>query len=285
MPIDILRLETIHPLLVHASLGAIPFLVLAYAVAWRRRSESWAFAADTVLAFTAAITVLTVTFGFVADQVVHWPGGLGLWRALHLGFGVGSAVLLLAFAAIRLRARKEDPRSGSRSLLAALVLAGVIAFTGWIGGEVLVFHAGMAVRAAGGGALAPPVTGPRDPADLQTAMHDLRGHWALATSTIAASVVSRPTSETFESVRNAAIEMQRVTASIAEARLDDEPEPGVRFMADLVTEHARELEHAAEAGRIDAMVDPLGRITAVCASCHRSFRWDPKPEEAELAAR
>jgi hypothetical protein len=99
----------------------------------------------------------TAASGLVANALVPWPAGLATWRWLHLGMAVASAVVFLGLAAVRLRRSVAAPPP-ARTLGAALALAAMLGVTGWIGGEVLVFHAGMAVTAAAHGALAPTVS-------------------------------------------------------------------------------------------------------------------------------
>src|SRR6185312_16969025 len=106
-----------------------------------------------------------------------WPGGIESWRWTHLGFGIATTVLLATLAVLRLAFRRSDVPARAPVFAAAIIVAGVAAFTGWIGGEVLVFHSGMAVRAAGDGAFAPPVTDRRVSRNFLDAMREARGAW------------------------------------------------------------------------------------------------------------
>ena len=132
------RLVTVHPALVHFTLGGLPILVLAYAIAAWRRSERWTFTGDMALFVTASITVLTAAFGLVSNWTVPWPGGLDVWRWLHVAVGVATTVLLLAFAFARAVARRRGGSSGKGVVAVALLVSSVAAFAGWIGGDVLV---------------------------------------------------------------------------------------------------------------------------------------------------
>src|SRR5438067_373935 len=104
--IQLVRLVTVHPALVHFTLGAIPLLVIAYAVAAWRRSPGWTLVGDAALGVTAALTLVTATFGLVSNAVLFWPGGIGRWRGIHVGFGLASTVLLAGFALWRLTRRR-----------------------------------------------------------------------------------------------------------------------------------------------------------------------------------
>jgi cytochrome c556/uncharacterized membrane protein len=280
--LEAIRLVTLHPALVHFTLGTLPLLVLAYAVAAWRRSTRWTFVADATLVVTAVLTLATVAFGLVSNAVLPWPGGLQLWRWLHLGLGAAGGALLVGFAAVRLARRRLRPESGRGELVAALAVTGVMVVTGWIGGEVLVFHAGMGVKAAGNGALAPTVAVPqRPPRDLRGSMHRLRASWSTATTQIASLVVEHPRPEHYRAVEAAAARLEADARWVAKGEDDDEHEGhahpeidvGLRFMAAGLADRARALEQAARAGQPAAVAEALGRVTAACAGCHQTYRW------------
>ncbi len=131
----VVRLATVHPALAHFTVGGLPLIVVAYAIAVARRSPAWTFVGDAALVVTAALTLLTVTFGLVSNAVVPWPGGIEKWRWLHLGAGVATTLLLGALAAVRLVLRRPEAAASPGLLAAALVIAGVVAFTAWVGGD------------------------------------------------------------------------------------------------------------------------------------------------------
>lgn len=215
------RLVTIHPILVHATIGAIPLLVVTYWIAAVRRSERWTFAADVVLAVTAVLTIFTAGFGLISFFAVDWPGGLQPWSALHLAFGAVTTAGLLAFAGYRWARRRRSQVSGRPALYAALGVAAVAGFTGWIGGEVLVYRSGVAVEAAGGGALAPTLgeptnTQPVRPAGIMDAMAQLRGSWAAVTTDVARMVVEEPTDARFDRIARHTEHMRRLAHWLAE---------------------------------------------------------------------
>src|SRR6476619_5670033 len=137
----VIRLATIHPLLVHFTIGGLPLVVIAYAMTARQRSQSWTAIGDAALFVTALLTLGTGTFGLVSNAVVPWPGGPELWRWLHLALGGTLTLALASFAVVRVFRRRLGP-TGVGTLLAALFVAGIAGATGWIGGEVLVFPGG-----------------------------------------------------------------------------------------------------------------------------------------------
>jgi uncharacterized membrane protein len=315
--VEVVRLTTVHPALVHFTIGALPVIVVGYAVAARTRSERWTFAADLALVLTAALTIATAVSGLVANALVPWPGGLALWRWLHLGFGVASAVLLLGFAAARLwRRRRRSGASGTATLACALAITLVVGFTGWIGGEVLVFRSGIAVRAAGEGALAPPVVRAKKPKDLVDAMDRLRAAWASAETTTSTMIVQEPRERDFATIEGDARQMTTLARWIAaegpawmpNASAPSEHHADPEDPADHAHQHAHEhhahpdhghaamtvgqhltlmardlaaqavaLEQAAHARDVTKTVRLVGDIQTQCAGCHRELRWATSP--------
>ena len=302
--IEVVRLSTVHPALVHFTIGALPLIVFAYAIAARRRSERWTFAADAALVVTAALTIATAAFGLVSNAVVPWPGGLELWRWLHLGFGAASAAALLALAAVRLSQRRTGSTSGGGTFIAALVIALAIGFTGWVGGEVLVFRSGVAVRAAGDGALAPPAVRARSPKHLLDAMDRLRAAWAAAESTTSAMIVQQPSDRDFRAIEDDARGMSQLSAWIATEGPRSLPNASqliahhheadahehapmtagehLSVMARELGEKTASLEKAARARDVVGTARLLGAIQADCAECHAELRWQaPAARQAQ----
>lgn len=315
---EIVRLVTIHPALVHFTIGALPAIVVAYGVAARRRSERWTFAADVALGITAVLTLATAAFGLVSNAVLVWPDSLELWRWLHLGFGAASTVLLLALAGGRLLWPRPAGPSGGRTFLWALGTALIVGFTGWVGGEVLVYRSGMAVRAAGDGALAPPVWRPKTPKNLLDAMEQLRALWASAESTTAVMIVQEPRDRDLASVEGDAHRMTVLTRWIASegaktmpnasqpsehhaeageheghthpAGAPAHPDAGrpmtvgehLALMARELAEKTLALEAAAHARDVVRTARFVGEIQSACAHCHDELRWHAPPQRQVL---
>lgn len=280
-----IRITTVHPALVHFTLGTLPVLVIAYLLAAVRRSHRFTFAGDVTAVVTAIITLATVAFGLVSNALVEWPGGLGTWRWLHLAFGITSGVALVAFAGVRLWWRRKSPVSGMPTAYAALIMSLLIGFTGWIGGEVLVFHSGVAVKAAGEGALAPPLDADREqpPEDLEHAMHRIRADWAAVDTALASAVVQEPSKQRFDTVAQAATRIADTAHWIAENRSEGEHDhehgAGLDFMAGRLEQKASALAEAARKGELPAVARANGELTATCAGCHQSFRWGAEHAE------
>lgn len=284
--LDFIRLETIHPALVHFTIGAVPLLLLAYAMAAWRRSERWTFVGDVAAVLTAALSLGTLAFGLISNAIVPWPGGLGTWRYLHLGLGVLSAVLLVALAAGRVVvARRSKGPAGKRTLAAVCATSLVILVTGWIGGEVLVFHAGVAVKGAGEGSLAPPAgfTG-GEPDGIVDAMGDIRAHWAVVVTTLGQVLVEKPSKPRLDRIAIAAVRLEELAQWLTDEGAREAADHGATpaqfsFMADRFGEHAAELQHAAADRDLTALSRAAGELGASCAGCHESFRWNHEHSE------
>lgn len=291
---DILRAVTLHPVFVHVTLGSIPILLLAYGMAAAKKSDRWLFTGDVALFVMTGATLLTGTFGFISFFLIDWPGGNELWKWLHLGFGVATVTILLALATARLiarRKRRATPRYGAL-ISAAVAVTLVAVFTGWVGGEVLVYRSGIAVTAAGNGALAPPVPkARRTPVDLMDAMGRIRGHFASALTNHVGMITHHPTAERFETIEQEAramVSLGRDLATNAEEgheHVDETSEhgqsehehDGFEEMARHLTEAASKLEQAAAGRDLTRVANALDGVEATCVRCHEAHRW--KAEE------
>ncbi len=288
MDFEPLRWITIHPALVHFPLGILPLAAFAYVMAALRASRPWSFAGDVALITGTIGITLAGIFGIVAWLMVDWPGGLDPWRWVHLGAGVGSVALALVAMIARLVKMRSRPTVGGGWAVGTTVIAGLVLFTGWVGGEVLVFHGGMAVKAAGNGALAPETERtPGPPRDLEQAMHRIRGAWGSATATMASAIVDHPRPEDFTTVAHDARKMQDVGQWIvqhgAEGMEDRDEAEDLTRMASHFVEHAAELERAARTEQLAIVADKIGVIQADCAECHQHTRWE-EPGGAHVAA-
>lgn len=264
------RLVTLHPAAVHFAIGVLPLLVVAYAVAAVRRSERWTFLGDAALVASAVAAVASVATGVLAFVRLDWVGGSGGWRWAHVVLGVAAAVLLAAFAAVRLRRRARVPHSGGAAAVAAIAIAGLTAATGWIGGEVLVFRGGAGVAAAAEGTLAPEAGTHAAPRGLLEAMDRLRERWAEATTDTAYMVAVAPAPPRFARIARDADAAAGLAASLSRS--------GRAVPADVdqdiaaVVAAARELAAAARAQDLPAVAAALGKTSGACARCHDAMR-------------
>jgi uncharacterized membrane protein len=284
MTLDPLRLVTIHPLLVHFTIGLVPLVVLSYALAAYRRSPGWTFVGDVGACLGAGLTLAALAFGLVSNAVVPWPGGIEQWRWLHLVGGAVSSALFLALAGGRLRARRAAPTSGRAALVTSVALAAVVGATGWIGGEVLVFHSGMAVKAAGNGALAPRISASTgEPRDMLDAMGQIRGSWAAASTRVASMIVEEPQDTDFRVVAQESDRMATLAGWLVDRASSTGKEGRGTAMARDFRTWAQALSAAAGRRDVTATTRTLGSLETTCAHCHEETRWESHHQVASGA--
>ncbi len=298
------RLVTVHPALVHLPIGLAPIAALAYLVAVTRRSRlraaRWTFAGDFALVAAALFALAAAAFGLVSSDLLDWSGGLDRWRWIHLGGGVASAALLASLAVLRL-ARRRRP-VGRGFLAASLGTLAVLLFTGWVGGEVLVYYAGMAVRGGALGTLSPPLEKPGTPSGFKDAMGRMRGELSAVTAEAQRMVVEHPRDATFNAAAGHAAALEQVADWLGEHPESFEkierkhergrgrppevalvgghdeatdPEVEIANYAVILGDGARELLAAARSHDLMGLSLAAGRLRAGCAGCHESVRWRP----------
>ncbi|MGE5181566.1 MAG: DUF2231 domain-containing protein [Acidobacteriota bacterium] len=256
-----------------------PAEVVAYVLARALRSARWAFVADVTLYACALVTVATAAFGLTSYFVLDWPGGLSPWNGLHLAFGAATLALLVALAIYRIGSHKSRPFGGMFTIGGSLAIGAVVAFTGWIGGEMLVYRSGMAVEAAGDGALAPPTRareGAPHPDNMLDAMHDLRASWAQIESCEARMIVENPGACGFDPIARQARRISTAAIWVAAHMHGD----------DHATELAKEADGlGASASKQDlaGVVRSTGELAATCAGCHVEKRWHHGPSQEQPA--
>jgi hypothetical protein len=282
--IELLRLVTVHPVVVHFAVGGLPVILVAYLVARWRRSAAWAFVGDVAVTVTAAAAVAALASGLLSNVLVPWPGGLETWRAIHLGGGITSALALSALAVGRLSSRRHHPVSGNGALAGAVIAAALVSFTGWVGGDVLVFHSGMAVKAAAYGATAPPTsTRHRPPRDLLGAMRQIRASWAVSSDLIAAMIVEEPRDQDFaviadqsrriDALAGFVVAMADPSAAAPQGDgRDRKSRPHLAQMARELATRARSLEASGQQRDLAAAARAIGAMEATCAACHDTER-------------
>src|SRR5262249_15957315 len=163
---------------------------------------------------------------------------------------------------------------GNAWAMGALAVTVLALLTGYIGGEVLVFHAGMGVKAAAEGALAPPLAANRaDPTSMMDAMHRLRPLWAASTGLAPEATTRAPTPEDFAQIGDASERMQQLASWVSDWALehpkDDEAQkPALHELATNLQHEAAGLQRAAAASDLQATLTALGRTSGACADCH-----------------
>jgi uncharacterized membrane protein len=310
MGVTFVRLVTVHPSLVHVSIGAVPLLLVAYVVAAARRSTTWSFAGDLALFVATPFTVAAAAFGLVSRFALFWPDDLEVWRDVHLGLGVAATALLVLLAAWRIVRRREPVSTRFVAVLGLAALA--IAGAGWVGGEQLVFHAGMAVRGGALGMLAPPLGSARAPRGFVDAMGRMRAHLAAVTDDVSEMAMDHPDARRFADAAGNARALaetarwlgahpesfpERSTSGSDEERVaghgggtggdrgraSDErgdadlgaadPALEIANYAPAIEELGHRLAGAAVAHDLERLAAVTGLAQATCAACHASVRW------------
>jgi hypothetical protein len=266
------RLVTLHPLFSHFTIGGLPLIVIAYALAALGRSRAWTLVGDAALIVTALLTLVTTALGLVSNALVGWPGGLEGWQQAHLVLGIAATIALVIAAAVRVHRRG---RSGWGALAGALVIGALVAAVGGIGCEVLVFHAGIGVRAAGDGALAPPV---RDlhtrPHDFLDAMRQARAAWGSIEGRLARMLVRHPDDDGFARIVLDARRLRTVAEVMAEEGARDPKHADVlAAMSQTLAGQAAEIEEAAAKHDLAETARAHAEASALCADCHAQVRW------------
>jgi hypothetical protein len=207
---------------------------------------------------------------------------------------------------MRARWRGTAAVAGKPMSIASAALGALVLFVGWIGGEVLVFHSGMAVKAAGLGALAPPLVRHwnRPPRDLEESMDRVRSSWSDVTTRAAKMVALAPRGPELEAVERSARVIEDTARwmqtdgpktmpdprgpmpSLHDEHHDHvlrglsqaEPMPATRAdhlvaMARDLEGHASAVEAAAHAQSLDGVMTAAGALGAECSDCHSELRW------------
>ena len=293
---DIGRLTTLHPALVHLPLGVLPLLVLAYAIGLgARKRQSWMFVGDVALGFAAVACGLAAGFGYVAYFRLGWPGGLEPWPMVHLVLGTATTLAVWLLAWLRFRALRADKHAGTEPRRSPLWLFGAASVSllalaaGYIGGEVLVFHAGTGVRAAGDGVLAPPLSlGDAAPSSLHETMHRLRPLWANSVVGVSKAVVYGPDDATYSSLSDDATRMQKLSRWLIDwgstpapdQPFDDTERTDLRRIAAALEESAQQLQASAARHDLQGSVQASAAVTQRCAECHARLRDQPEANKA-----
>jgi hypothetical protein len=180
---------------------------------------------------------------------------------------------LLAIAAWRFSMRRAHPIAPALVFVAALVAAGAAGFTGAIGGEVLVFHSGMAVRAAGDGALSPPVTD-AEPKDFLGAMREVRAAWGGVMSEMSWMLVQHPSDEAFARIERDAERMKKFAAMMADqVKGAGQTHDMLVSMSQTLAGDADDLIEAAKKKSLQDLTTAVGDASGHCADCHDQTRW------------
>jgi uncharacterized membrane protein len=139
------RLQEVHPSIVHYPLALLPVAVGADLVASVTGSETLAEVGRTLMPIAAASTVLAAVTGLVAQEEVKAQGEAADLLATHRTLNLSLVTLSTAMAAYRLR--REKPSVGYLAL--ALAGLGAMGYSAYLGGKMVYEH-GLGVKPADG---------------------------------------------------------------------------------------------------------------------------------------
>lgn len=166
-----MRLQEVHPALVHAPITLLPLAVGADLLGRATGNESLMEAGRRVMPLAAAGAALAAAFGLVAQEAVRTEGPTHDILVTHRNLNLGLVGVAAAMAAWRTR----NARPSAAYLTLGLLGVGTMAYTAYLGGHMVYEH-GVGVAAAGGlrEEHAPELTPNRTGDIARIALEDLR---------------------------------------------------------------------------------------------------------------
>jgi uncharacterized membrane protein len=140
-----MRLQEVHPALVHYPIALLPTALGADALGRLTRSEPLLEIGRRLTPIAAGATLVAGLFGFVAQETVRTDETGQELLATHRTLNIGLVALAAALAGKRARMRR--PTLGYLAVGAAGI--GVMAYSAYLGGK-MVYHHGIGVSAANG---------------------------------------------------------------------------------------------------------------------------------------
>jgi hypothetical protein len=154
---------------------------------------------------------------------------------------------LAIFATVRLLRRRPQVATGWPTFGIAAGLSAITLLTGWVGGDVLVYHGGIGVAAAGQGALSPPTGPARTPKNLVEAMAETRAAWGSASAVTARMLVRAPTDHDFATIAADGRRLQKVASWIADHGAATLPRPTLPVLEEHMHHGDHQAAHQPEA--------------------------------------
>lgn len=139
-----IRLEEMHPTLVHLPLGLVPLAVAADWIATLRDDDALRDAARVAIRVAAVGAVAAASTGLIAGEEVN-EGAAHDMLTTHRNLNAAATVTTLAMASWRSR----HDRPGPVYLTAGLAAVGLLGYSAYLGGKMVYAH-GVAVEPAGG---------------------------------------------------------------------------------------------------------------------------------------
>jgi len=139
-----IRLEEMHPTLVHLPIALLPFAVAADFLGAVRDDDDLRAVGRTAIRVAAAGAVLAAGSGLIAGEEVNEGDARDM---LMTHRNLNAAVTATALGMASWRARTERP--GALYLASGLAAVGLLGYTAYLGGK-MVYGGGVAVKPAGG---------------------------------------------------------------------------------------------------------------------------------------
>lgn len=139
-----IRLEEMHPILVHLPIGLLPLAVAADWIATARDDDSMHEVARVAIRVAAVGAVAAATTGLIAAEEVN-EGAAHDMLTTHRTLNATATATTLAMASWRSR----HDRPGALYLATGLAAVGVLGYSAYLGGKMVYAH-GVAVQPAGG---------------------------------------------------------------------------------------------------------------------------------------
>ena len=140
-----IRLQEVHPALVHFPIALLPTAIAADAIGELAGSDPLLEAGRRLAPIAAASAVVAGAAGLVAQAAVRTDGESHGLLVTHRNLNLGLTALVTVLALVRSR----RARPGPAYLLGGGLAVGVMAYTAAIGGRMVYKH-GVGVEAAGG---------------------------------------------------------------------------------------------------------------------------------------
>lgn len=139
-----IRLEEMHPTLVHLPMALLPLAVAADWFGYVRDDDSMREVGRTAIRVAAAGAVAAASTGLIAGEEVN-EGPAREMLMTHRNLNFAATLTTLAMASWRSR----NARPGAAYLATGLAAVGLLGYTGYLGGKMVYAHA-VAVKPAGG---------------------------------------------------------------------------------------------------------------------------------------
>lgn len=140
-----IRLQEVHPAIVHFPIALLPTALAADAVGTWTGKDAWSQTGRRLMPIAAASAVAAAAAGFVAQSAVNLDHDAHDVLVTHRNLNAAVVILAGILAALRIR----RPSAGTAYLLTGFAGVATMAYTAMLGGRMVYAH-GVGVEPAGG---------------------------------------------------------------------------------------------------------------------------------------